>query len=278
MKRSIAALAFACFVAPRDADAGAWVRPFGSIYLKGGLSWYSGAPVAGSAGVEGTEFDSATYDLYAELGLPLELQLIAHVPYVIATNQTPIGARFINHTLGDLRFELDRAIFQAPFPLAVGVEAKIPGYDPIREQNLPAEMSAFSSGSFPDVGDGNIDITPKLLAGWWWPEASAWFSAEVGWRARLRGHADGVAGSGGAGVFVIGQTLALGVHAQYFVRVESENLDRPSRGYLSTSGFVLLKSLGSWMPRVGLTLRGGAVIYEGSPAGREVSFGVIYER
>ena len=143
---------------PISATAGAWDRELGSAYLKLGFNMFTSEQSFRQGIAMDLGFQSWTTNLYAEIGLPMRLSLVADVPYVIATNLTPSGTRYTNHTVGDGRFELDFQLLPSPlihlfelptsiFPHMDFQQVEISMHIPMAELNT--RLSLYQYRTFP---------------------------------------------------------------------------------------------------------------------------------
>lgn len=253
-------LATVLTLAASAALAGPWVKEPGQSYVKTGLTFFEAEEGFNQGISTGLAYTGITYNIYGEVGLPGDLQLVADVPFVLATNTSAAGVNYHNRTLGDARFELDYALLK-DVPLTLGVEAKIPLYTPLADGNATDDYPR-SAAKFPDAGDGNIDVTPKLLFGYSFHPVPAWATAEVGYKARLDGFADGLHWATGGGIFAVEGILAFGVYASGVINVQED--DDPSK--LQTKEFtygqfyVLAQGL-PVDPDLGLTLSVGRILH-----------------
>lgn len=266
---------------PTTALAGPWIKAPGEGYVKAGATVFSAEDSFNQGQSLGLAYLGQTYNLYGEFGLPGGLQVVADVPMVVATNTSAAGVNYINRTLGDMRLELDYGVLQGgPVPLAVGVEAKLPLYTPISEQGVGDPAGAFprSAAFFPDPGDGNVDVTVKALTGYSFYPAPAWATAELGYRARLGGFADGLHLALSAGGFVWPEHLALGFYASAVVNLQDDpNPElRSTRAFTYLQGFAIVTAA-PLDPDLSLTVGVGSIVQaENSSRGTDVSLGVSY--
>ena len=257
---------FSLFVA-RTTEAGPWPRAFGSAYVKLGAAQFSADSGADSnaASVSGFTYESETYNVYAEIGLPHRLTVVADLPYVTATHFAPTGYAFDNRTLGDGRFELSYSVLEG-IPVAVAVEAKVPFYDSIDEQAddgvLAVDGEQWPASAFPNPGDGNVDVTVKLQLGHSFHPLPAWITFETGYRLRLDGYADGLHSAANFGAFIWPDHLALGVYGSSVLNLESSvsSDGKTSREYAYVQGYMLLTAA-PWAPDLSLIVSAGTVAW-----------------
>ena len=177
------------------AQAGAWTRELGSYYAKVGADLYT-APNYSSPATQlpGTDASAAgpyfgqQYGAYAEIGLlkakfwraQVALQTPIAVGHTTFRQESSFGALAGHATvvrLGDVRITPQVAVAKK-LPLAVGLEAKIPGYknDSVCVDN-PYRVYC------PRPGEGQVDLTPYGAAGT--PFADHGFvEGRLGWRFR----------------------------------------------------------------------------------------------
>lgn len=276
----VAITCLALVVTPRGAEAGPWVHPFGHGYVKLGLSYFTAESSFQQGVPVGLSYDAFTTNVYAEVGLPARLQLIVDVPYVVATNTSDTAAEYHNHTFGDARVELDYGLPVA-FPLAVGVEVKIPLYGQVADMGssglIDVDGRPWPTTLFPDVGDDNVDITPKVMFGYSLG-VPVWFTAELGYRARLNGFADGIYTALSVGGFVWPNHIAVGVYSSAVINVQEDRdpAVMATREFVFLQGYVLLTAA-PWQPDLGLTLGVGRIVHaENTNTGTDFSVGVSY--
>lgn len=276
---ALAALLVALLPAAR-ADASAWVRAPGDGYVKLGVAHYA-SPQSESGQTANLKFTSLTFDAYAEVGLPFDLQLVFGVPFRIAMHdETNSDLSFIHRAAGDLRLELDRAVVRGQVPVAVGVETLIPLYQAVAEYDeadgLDPRLLPSYAARFPDVGDGVVSVTPKVLVGWSHNRAPVWISSELGPRFRVSDLEHGVWGSVDLGGFVAPRILALGVYTNADVAFTATD-DRRRQSSASAQGYVMVMA-GDAVPGLALRLAAGGVYWaDGASRGRDLSAGVAWE-
>jgi hypothetical protein len=265
--------AVAILIAASTASAGPWVKEVGEAFVKVAATAFQTEQGFNQGIATGLAYNAVTYNVYAEVGLPGGLQLVTDVPFVTAVNASPAGVNYRNRTFGDARFELDYALLP-DFPLTLGVETKVPLYAPIADQPEVAENYPRSASKFPDAGDGNVDVTPKLLVGWSFHPTPAWATAELGYRARFGEFADGLYWAAGGGIFVVPNHFAIGVYASGVLNLE-EDADATraqTKEYGYAQGYLLLQGL-PLDPELGLNLSAGGIFFARNAA-RGVDFTV----
>lgn len=232
-------------LATTAAVAGPWVHPRGQGYAKAGYTRFASADGFVQGEPTGLAFRSHSLDLYGELGLPAELQLVAGLPVVYAANISSSDLRYSHTWTGDLRLELDRRLLEGR-PLAVGLQARIPTYRDPGEYNSvrgadDAYLGAIAS-QFPQLGDPNVDLTAVVIAGASAP--SAWVAFSAGPRLRLGGFADGLYGDLNAGVWLLPSTLGLSLFSAGNLNLPRDlETDPGSRELLQVQGTAFLAGL-----------------------------------
>lgn len=248
------------------AEAAPWIREPGKSYLRAGATRFvADAPELTAPYLR--SFETITASLWAEVGLPWDLEVAAELPYVVATNTFRPGGAYSNRTLGDARFQLARALVKS-IPLSAVLETKVSLYEARHSELIQ---------TYPDVGDGNVDLTPKLSIGHsFWP-TPAWLTAELGYRLRLDKYADGVFGAFNAGGWVWRDRLALGVYVNGIKNVDQSPSLWETREWLYLSGY-LIAAAEPWLKGVKLTLAAGFIpIARFCATGSDVTLSVSYE-
>lgn len=165
--------------APR-AEAGPWTQSQGHFYLKLDQGFFVAKSYVDASGqvIKGTEYLGATTSLYAEVGIWKELHLMTYLPYSVARNTFRDGGRFLNVGGGDANFAVQ---YSPPFKIAaktaLRVVFKVPFYD-------VASIGGPLAAQFPAFGDGQMDVTFWLSAGYALRRKPLYFAAEVGYQHR----------------------------------------------------------------------------------------------
>ena len=258
------------------AQAGPWIRDAGDGYLKLSGSYFQGDQYY-RAGVP-TELDSRAQamSVYGELGLGHALQLVVLMPYQVATNETAGGVRYANHTLGDTRLQLDIDL-GAGFPLALNVGAKVPLYTPVAEQNLTGDEDAWRT-NFPDVGDGNVDLTVQLQAGASLPGGTGWFTGALGYMKRAGDYVDSLIFSSQLGFWLWPAHMHLSIYTQGNINVRQDPFPEllASRESVSVEGTLAVTGF-SRLPGVSMMVGVGEVVYARYAArGSMMTVGLAY--
>lgn len=157
------------------AFAGPWVRESGSWYAKAAYGQFRSDSYVDGSGelVEGVRFVGHTGVLYGEVGVAERLQVVAALPWQVATNQPQEGLRYHRAGVGDVEVGAGYALSRA-LPVTAHVVAKVPGYGDA------VQGVGDQQGRFPALGDGQVDVTAELSAGRsgsragaaWWAEAT----------------------------------------------------------------------------------------------------------
>ncbi len=273
------ALSALCAAFAAGASAGPWIKAPGEAFVKGGLTHYSAEDSFNQGRDTGMAYTGQTFNVYGEVGLVEGLQAVVDLPVVMGVNTSAAGVRYTNQSLGDLRLELDGALLPE-LPLAIGVETKIPLYTPIGRQGPgdPAADFPRSRINFPDPGDGNVDMTLKLLTGLSLHPTPAWVTAELGYRARFGGFVDGLTASLGAGWFVWPEHVALGLYGNALVNLgqDADPALRSTKQFTYVQAFVLITAA-PLADDLSLTLSAGAVVQaDNTSRGTDLGLGVSY--
>ena len=243
-----------------QAQAGPWVRDAGEGYLKLGGSSFVGDQYY-RAGVP-TELESkaSSLSVYGEVGLGHALQLVMYLPYQVASNETGGGVRYVNHTLGDLRLQVDTKLTDA-FPLALSLEAKVPLYEVVSEQELTGEQEAWRT-NFPDVGDGNLDLTLKLQAGASLGWLGGWVTGVLGYTKRLGRYIDSLYFAGQVGVWIWEDHIRASFYGQGNRNLGTDAFPEilASRESVSLEGTVAVTGIPMW-PELDVMVSWGEVVY-----------------
>ncbi|MCB0325933.1 MAG: hypothetical protein KDD69_20290, partial [Bdellovibrionales bacterium] len=259
-----------------------WVHGFGEGYVKGSFSYYSSSDSFNQGVSTGLQFESFTYRVYAELGLPANFQFAFDVPYQVAVNESGSGIEYNNHTFGDVNLRLDYGL-PTPIPMSINVGVKIPAYTPIGRQGddgvVTLDGQTWTLETFPDVGDGQVDLTATISAGYSFPTVPIWLNADLGYQHRFGVFVDGLYAALGVGGYVWPGHIAVGVYSNgIFTLTEDEDPDvRASKEYIYTQGYLLITGA-PWVPDLGLTFAVGGTPYaEQTSKGIDYSVGLSYQ-
>jgi hypothetical protein len=288
-ERGLQLLLFAlCGVAllPRPARAGAWVREPGHTFAKLGFNYSSSQDQLAS--VANLTRETATYALFAEVGLPWQMDVLVYLPYVVAANDYRYEARYVNHTFGDAHVQLDRAV-TSKAALSVALDLKVPLYRSLYSGGssgfVEVDHKLVAIASFPDVGNGVVELTPKVLYGKGFTtfySRPGWVTAELGFRIRFAGLGHGLYLSAGAGTWVWPDHLALALFTSGlvdFATPRSVTLPdgRPALGSLYVAGGFIF-TLAPFAPWLKLLASGGGLaISTDGRTGFDVDVGLAVE-
>lgn len=220
-------------VCASTAYAGPWVHAPGEGYLSAGVSRFTAEEGMRDGASTGLAYRTMTYSVYAELGLPGRLQLTAYVPYVQGVNRSQsTDVRYNHDAVGDMRFALDASPLR-DFPLAVGVEVKVPGYqDPSAYDSADGiDDRLFDPLRFPVLGDDNYDVTPRVQIGHSFYPIPMWAQMSVGYQWRgCRRHGsgcedlrDGIVVTGGLGGWLVADYLTAELYTKATVNTQPES-------------------------------------------------------
>ena len=175
------------------AYGGPWTKRGGSSYTKVGADYYTTTRYvlpAEEPGIEGfgtTGFFGQQYSIYSELGIPNEwpIQMAARLPLTVSevTFEAEDLTRKVKGTATNVRFgdlQLTPQIaLSKKAPIALSTTIKLPLYqiDKICSDSIYKDFCARP-------GDGQIDITPRLLAGGSLAKGKMWVEGSLGWRFR----------------------------------------------------------------------------------------------
>ncbi len=167
-------------MAAATAQAGPWTQNQGRFYLKVDQGFFVADSYVDASGqvIKGTEYLGATTSLYAEVGIWKGLHLVTYLPYTFARNTFDDGGRFLNAGVGDAQLGVQYSPpIRTAAKTALKVEFKIPLYK-------VAGIEGPLATQFPAFGDGQLDVTFWLSAGYSLPRKPLYFLAEAGYRHR----------------------------------------------------------------------------------------------
>jgi len=176
---------------PGPASAGAWTRDFLDSYIKAAADFYKTAGYVDPQTGEEYEDDffGQQYSFYGELGLipvwPVQVSLL--LPLTIG-RRSFTSTQFADdgraHATaihpGDLRAGLQVAVLRRALQLSLQAEFKIPLY---ANDEVGLTMGSYRE-FFPLPGDGQVDVTARLLVGASLPRNIGWIEGGIGYRAR----------------------------------------------------------------------------------------------
>lgn len=252
------------------AAAGPWTRGEDAYYVRFGpdvyVPWAYVDPLTGQPVETDRRYLGVQAGVYGEVGLPSDwpVQVVFAAPLSVGslTFETDAGrGRATTWRPGDLRVGLQAALGRDR-PLAVLVEAKIPGY---ANGSIGANQGIYQN-QFPKPGDGQIDLGLHVLGGVTkgklWSELSlGWVHRTevfVGWDVDLR-FVDGVAFANTTGARVGRAYVMLKVQGRW-----NPVDDDVSREWLGVGPSVLydlspglaIEGYGTWEPTSAQAARG----------------------
>ena len=160
---------------------GPWLRPVDSPYLKLSATQFRSADFVQPSGatLDGTSYRRLSGQLYGEVGVLPNLQIVLDVPAVAGRNER-LGQTYINRQAGDLRLgaEVGRGP-TANVPVSLQVQCKVPLYD-------NAVLLQYGDSAFPATGAGQVDLLGIGAVGssWAWREQRGWAYLELGHQHR----------------------------------------------------------------------------------------------
>jgi hypothetical protein len=158
--------------APAALHAGAWTRAAGEFYGKAGLSRTDADKVYGPKGnkkLPGPKFKESAFSLYGEYGFTGRWTGVSQWAFKGMSSESG-GVKKTESGPADAWFHLKRGLAERPLALAVQAGAKLPlGYDP--------------DGN-PPLGQGQVDLEARFLAGKSFYPRPFYLGAELGYRRR----------------------------------------------------------------------------------------------
>ena len=270
------------------ADAGPWVASPGGGYVQGGVSYFSAQEGQREGVATGLAYQTTTFSLYGEFGLPGRLQLTTYVPYVLGVNVSgSSNVRYNHNSLGDMNFALDHAPIRR-FPFTFGVEVKVPGYDdPMQFEGATGiDNELFDASKFPVLGDNNVDVTPRVQIGKSLGEIPVWMQMSVGYRfrscqlhgsGRCRDFRDGLVADASVGGWVWNRNLAVQLFVKGNVALEPDTINTiPTEESLYVQGKLTFadEALGGVSTSIGV---GGIPYANNAARGYDVSLSLAYQ-
>jgi len=171
--------------APR-CEAGAWVQEAGGYYAKASFQRFSSRQFVDASNqvipLEDARFEGDLLGLYAEVGLGEGVGVVINTPYAASRNvHFDPRVVYANRWLGDVEVGLQYGRRLGAVPVSVSVLTKVPMYD-----NHDPALPMGSSGAFPILGDGQVDLTLWLATGGGFSLGTwrGWGQVEVGYRYR----------------------------------------------------------------------------------------------
>lgn len=256
---------------PTAAVAGPWVRPLGSGFAKVGVTHFRSSNGVNFGVSTGLAYRSTAVDTYVEAGLGRGFQVVASLPYVAAYNQASGDVRWRHQWAGDLRLELDTRLHKSK-PFALGVEMRVPTYrdpaDYVAAKGMTAQMLEATASNFPQLGDTNLDITVKGMAGASFKRG--WVTGELGPRFRTEGFASGVFGASSVGLWAVPEHLGVNLYTNANLNLWGGSAAVASRELWYVEGSVFATGLEA-LPGAGLQLGVGGI-----PVARNSARGVSF--
>ena len=256
--RTLLLLCCSCLAAV-PASAGPWVRDVGSGFAKVGTTRFQSSQGFDGQEVSGLTYRSQSLDTYVELGLGRGIQFVGSLPYMAASNTGSGDAAWRHSWTGDLRLEIDGKLHRSK-PFAWGVELRVPTYrDPVDYSEAkgidPGLLSAVGT-NFPQLGDTNLDVTLKGMAGVSF--SRGWFTAEAGPRFRSEGFAHGAYGALSLGVWAIPDTLGVNLYSNANVNLFGGSSTIGSRELAYIQGAVFATGVDA-LPGAGIQVAAGVI-------------------
>ena len=205
---------------PTIAQAGPWLKDTGAGYAKFSTTYFQSDGYYRASEETDLSFSSYSLSLYSEVGLPGPFQGIVQLPFIFAANSTASDAAFRNADFGDGRFSLEWAPWSS-LNLVVGMDLVVPLYTPVTSQQLPGELSAWQT-SFPDLGDGNYDLTTRVDYGLSLSVIPGWLIGSAGYRKRFGYYVDGVDLKMQLGVWLFPDKAYVSVYSQALLNVAKD--------------------------------------------------------
>jgi hypothetical protein len=194
--------------------------------------------VSGPTQLAPISYQDLSLGVYAEAGLPWDLQATLWLPYVLARNSDD-QASFYSYSLGDAELGVARQLIHSPLALAIAVAAKVPLY-PDRSSLRVKEAGGYAT-RFPTPGDGQVDVDIRLDAGYQLP-FGGWLQGQLGYRYRFGDYLNGLpwlVQLGGAPTLASGWNLGwVGIE---FSGVAGFKEDAISKSWLRIGGFFAIK-------------------------------------
>jgi len=171
-------------VLPSTAEAGAWVRDAGDIYLKAGFSRFGGEanPEVLDQSFAIGSFEALAFEIYGEVGLGGSFELDINTAIVSNRHELALGQELTNNGLGDLELLFRWAPLSSRHAIAFIAGSRLSLYpDP--------SQSDLVRGA-PRIGPGGTDILAGAEYGF--TSDSGWFNLRLLHRIRVDGASTGV--------------------------------------------------------------------------------------
>jgi len=185
---------------PASALAGAWARPLGGVYLRGGAGFFFGQQSFSLASLPNARFRSYAGEFYGEVGISHGLEIDTSLRYVKNGNvfEQPVDGhtKVANSGVEDLELYLKWAPINATNALSLVGGVRLSLYDP-----LPvAELNAGK----PRIGQGGHDVLFGVWFGHSFYPASVWFTGDITGRYRIGSNSGGLRIRGELGGRIVG--------------------------------------------------------------------------
>lgn len=224
LKGLLAALLTTCTSAA--AHAGPWLLEQGAGYAKLAVSQFNTDTYYRGAEATELSFTGTTLSFYGEIGLPGPVQAIVSVPFVFAANHSSNDVSFRNNGFGDATIAVEVSPIEH-IPWVMGVQVAAPLYTLVSGRTLSAELGA-EKNSFPELGDGTVDLTAYGSVGTSLPVVPGWLTASAGYRKRFGEFSDGVDLKMQLGVWLWENHVYLSAYSQALFNLE-ESADSPAK-------------------------------------------------
>ncbi len=131
----------------------------------------------------GLKYVNQSARVYAEVGVLDGLHVLVDGEYVWAANElSGTDVRYVHNGFGDLRVGARYRLLGEPVALALGLDVKTPLYKPVGEVDGADDIDDMAQ--FPDLGDGETDVTVGLGAGRSLDPLPMWVGAWAGYQRR----------------------------------------------------------------------------------------------
>ena len=235
-----------------DASAGPWVKEPGEVYAKLSGSHFR---AVGTYDRAGEPMDpNYTYShvgarLYADIGVVPDVGVSVSLPYLVSKNALEnSGAEYIKRGLGDLDLAAEYGTTYGQLALSGQLKVRLPLYPETISANAAAPNSLSDEELerrrfIPALGDGSVDLTPRLQLGVSLHPFPGWVTAAVGPKFRFQGFGHALSWAVSGGAFVLPERLAFTVRAGGLQRFQGGNR-RPTKSYLQLSGGTIVRIAG----------------------------------
>ena len=205
---------------PQLAQAGPWMRDTGAGYAEFSLGYFQSDGYFRASEETSLNYSSYSLKIYTEVGLPGPFQAIVELPFVMAANSNDSDVAFRNDDFGDSKMSLEWAPWN-DITLVFGLDLVVPLYTPVAEQQLVGEFSA-SQNFFPELGDGNYDLTARVNYGISFSVIPGWVSGSAGYRKRFGYYVDGVDLELQIGTWVFPKKIYLSLYSNALINLTQD--------------------------------------------------------